>query len=471
MKKAIDKSKIMVLVPLVLTGITFYYCDINSNIRQGINVWEALFSGQFFHYYSINLKSLENGEMIHPANYDMVMNILMGIWQLPLYILEKILNTNIQNYTLAKIWGELYPIIAIVYSGKILRKIALEISMSNEQAENAVFMFLTGTYALTVAGVIGQADTIGIMFILLAMENLIKDNQRRFLFFFIIAAQCKFFALFIFIPIILLREKNLFKIALQTFAPLLVSFLIDLPFKMIDPLGTASKKTRLHAMLYDMTENRISLMGVDISVIFIVFSVICLFAYLHNKPEKPDLGKWYLYLGLCSILSTLVCYRDYPYWLIYVSPFISILIFLKRENLLRRVLLETIASLSLTVGFLIFFHGSYAVNYLLLQQIYPADIINVEKINSVYDIIMTENYCNAWTLTYGIFIAWAIGFLISYFPDRVENGENELIDKEKNENHETDSKQIHLLLWLRAIGGYVICNISLFIYFALKMKG
>lgn len=471
MKKTTSKSKIMAIVLLLLTGISFYYCDINSNIRQGINVWEALFSGQFFHYYSINLKSLENGEMIHPANYDMIMNILMGIWQLPLYILEKILTTNIQNYTLAKIWGELYPIIAIVYSGKILKEIALEISMSDEQAENAAFMFLTGAYVFTAAGVIGQADTIGVVFILLALKNLIKDNQKKFLLFFIIAAQCKFFALFIFIPIILLKEKNLIKIALQTVSPLVVSFLIDLPFKMIDPLGTAPKKTRLHAMLYDMTEHRISLMGVDISIIFIVFSIICLFAYLHNKPEKQDRGKWYLYLGLCSILSTLICYRDYPYWLIYVSPFISILIFYKEENLLRRVLLETIASLSLTVGFLIFFHGSYAVNYLLLYQVYPADIINVEKINSVYDIIMTENYCNAWTLTYGIFIAWAIGFLNSYFPDRLESGGKESIDKVQAENYEADSKQIHLLLWLRAIGGYIICNISLFIYFVLKMKG
>lgn len=89
-------------------------------------------------------------------------------------------------------------------------------------------------------------------------------------------------------------------------------------------------------MLYDMTEHKISLMGVDISIIFIVFSIICLFAYLHNKPEKQDRGKWYLYLGLCSILSTLVCYRDYPYWLIYVSPFISILIFYKKGKFIAK---------------------------------------------------------------------------------------------------------------------------------------
>lgn len=107
----------------------------------------------------------------------------------------------------------------------------------------------------------------------------------------------------------------------------------------------------------------------------------------------------------------------------------------------------------------------------MLNLIYPADMVKVEMVNSIYGFIMSENYCNAWTLTYGIFIAWAIGFLISYFPDRPEAGGKESIDKEQAENHETDSKQIHLLLWLRAIGGYIICNISLFIYFALKMKG
>lgn len=463
MKKEFNKSKIFAIILLLLTSVSFYYVDINSNIRQGMNVWEALFSGRFFHYYNINLASVENGEMIHPANYDMAMNVLMGIWQLPLYILEKLLKTNIQNYVLARIWGGLYPVVAIILSGNVLKRIALLFQMSEEQAENVTFMFMTATYALTSSCVVGQADSIGVLFILLALENLLKNDNKKFLLFYILVAQCKFFALFLFIPIILLKEKNLIKIALQVFPPLVISFLIDLPFKIIDPLGTAPKKSRLHNMLYEMTENRISVMGIDIPIIFILFSLICLYVYFRNKPGENECGRWYLYTGLCSMLSVFACFLTVPYWLIYISPFICILVFMEKRSLNRALFIEAIASLCLTVGFIIKFPYVYDVHNLLLAQVYPLNADSMEILGMFSDFISQYKYCDAWTLSYGIFIAWAVGFLIYYFPEQLKKKEND-----EKENQES-SKYIQPILWLRAIGGYLICNISIFIYVILRI--
>lgn len=460
MKLKMDRSKLIVVLLLVFTAINFYYMDIHSNIRQGINVWEALFSGNFLHYYSINLISVEKGEMIHPANYDMVMNILMGIWQLPLYILEKILHTNIQQYTLAKIWGGLYPMIALLLSGEVLKRIALQIHMSEEQAENAEFMFLTSTYALTAGCVVAQADCIGLWFILLAIENLLSKKNKKFLLFFILAAQCKFFALFIFIPIILLREKNLLKIALQAITPLAVSFIIDLPFKLADPIGAGIKKSRLHDMIYSITENRVSVLGMDIPVVFIVFSLICIYAYLKSKPKENE--RWYLYIGGGAVIAVLFCFKVSPYWMIYMAPFFCLLTMESEENLERKLLAETVASISITVGFIIAFHWIYDTQSLLVTQGgIPGMGGGGGPLCKFSEFLSQEKYYNVWTVFYGIFAAWTVTFLIDHFPGRDTRGCNE---------HGYDMKYVRLLLWGRAIAGFAICNISLFIYFILAAE-
>lgn len=460
MKLKIDKYKIIVILLLLFTSFNFYYMDIHSNIRQGINVWEALFSGHFLHYYSINLASVEKGEMVHPANYDMVMNILMGIWQLPLYILEKILHTNIQQYMPAKIWGSLYPMIALLCSGEALKRIALQVHMSEKQAENVEFMFLTSTYALTAGCVVAQADCIGLWFILLAIENFIKKDNKKFILFFILAAQCKFFALFILIPIILLKEKNLLKIAVQAITPLVVSFMIDLPFKIADPAGTGVKKSRLHDMIYSMTENRISILGIDIPVVFIVFSFICIYAYLKNRPEENE--KWYLYIGGGAVIAVLFCFRASPYWLIYMAPFFCLFTMEQGKNLERTLLAETVASISITIGFIIAFHWIYDTQSLLITQnemVWEGG--GGGPLYEVSEFLRQEKYYNIWTVFYGIFAAWTVSFLADHFPGRNIGNQKE---------YDYDMKYVRMLLWGRAVGGFVLCNISLFIYFVLAVK-
>ena len=83
---------------MFLPLFSVYYDDANSIIRQGMNVWEALFSGRFFHYFSLCNESVPQGLMVHQANYGMVMNLILAIWNLPLWIAEKAAGGNILDH-------------------------------------------------------------------------------------------------------------------------------------------------------------------------------------------------------------------------------------------------------------------------------------------------------------------------------------------------------------------------------------
>ena len=51
-RKYLTAENAILFVAMLLPLISVYYDDANSIIRQGMNVWEALFSGHFLHYFS-----------------------------------------------------------------------------------------------------------------------------------------------------------------------------------------------------------------------------------------------------------------------------------------------------------------------------------------------------------------------------------------------------------------------------------
>ena len=79
----------------------------------------------------------------------------------------------------------------------------------------------------------------------------------------------------------------------------------------------------------------------------------------------------------------------------------------------------------------------------------------------VSEFLRQEKYYNIWTVFYGVFAAWTVSFLADHFPERNIGNQN---------GYDNDMKYVRMLLWVRAIGGFLICNISLFIYFVLAVK-
>lgn len=438
---------------LLITLSSHFYVDVRSNVRQGMLVWEALFSGKFFHYYSIGSEAVEKGLMIHYCNYDMILNILMGIWQLPLYLIEKIIGGNILNFFWARAYSKLYLLALVYTAGIVMKKIALQLGINQEKTEDLQFMFLSNVFLIISAVVASQVDIIGLLFILLALYFLMKEDDPRFIIFFSLAVQCKFFAFFIFLPIILLREKRIWKIVLQLITPFIITILVNLPFSLIDPEGTADKKNRLAIMVEDLLGAKTYLLGFTVPTIFLIFAVICIIAYYIDLSDNENRGKWYLYFGFLGTVGLFITLHVYPYWYIYFSPFITLFFFLDGTKSKRRLLFETICSWAMAVGIVFSRYWCFsAFRSMLFGQMF-SDTKPYLTIEQLWMKFGHLSYYMAWTITYGIFAAWLLLALIYHCPIVSKRRESIPVD----ENIETH-------LWIRAGGNLIICNAGLILF-------
>lgn len=492
---------IILFLLLMLTCSNFYYSDVNSNIRQGINVWKALFTGNFFNYYSVNIESFNNGEMIHYANYDMIMNFLMGIMGLPLYIVECIFKINVQDYLLGRIIAKsIYPFMIMLASdflrGTVREMIGGVKDIYSEEikkrANNAAFMFASSIFVISSTCVMTQADIFGIIFIILSVKYLNRHDLKRFMIFFILAASCKNFALFIFMPVLMLIEKNLFKLFAMLLSPLVVNSLIEMPFKLIDPAGSLSKKSRLWSMFGTMCDTKVPLWGVEIPVIFLLFGGVCIFAFVHKSPDfvnnRLHAIRLYLFFSLASLTAFFMSMRIYAYWIIYFAPFIVLIITLSNyihdneiENqntdmtskIFTDYFLEIFAAFGLTAGFMVKYYSHFNIDIaaVMLPGLFTGvtDVSGFTDLYTFNQFVTNDVYYNMWTVGYGVFTLFCIYLLISNYPKDNKLSLNPDIKMTDSIFIGVNKIGINLsyrsLLWIRAIAGLIFCNIAVILYF------
>ena len=456
--------RILLFFLLLIPLCCFYYDDVHSNIRQGMNVWEALFSGRFFQDYSVNAESQAAGQMTHLANYGMILNIVNGIWQLPLYIIEKIVGGNILDHFAARVWGKLLMYAAMWTSAFIFRRLAVITGFDDEKAERAMIMYLSSSLVILSALNASQLDVVGMNFILLAMCCLIKDDMKKFLLFLILAVQFKDFAWLIFLPVLLLKEKNLPKLAGMLIAPFLFGTLTGIPFSLADPAGVATRKSRIWIQIDWLTRSRVNLVGgIEIPVVFLALGALCMYAYYKvlTKEEETKRIEWYLYMATAAMLPIMICTYSNAHWCIYFVPFYLLLLLRREDNFFLRLMLEMAGTLSLTVAYFVEWWGVFgSLDGMLADLLISKDLGTLISSGEISAILKQEKYFQFWTLAFAAFIIWAVCFLYYNHPGRVQKQEEK---KEKDFWIDGNPQSISMLLWLRAAAAFVICNAMVFI--------
>ena len=449
---------IILILAYLIPTLCFFYEDAHSIIRQGINVWYALFQGRFLEYYSFNLESMQMGEMQDPANYEMLLNILNGIWQLPLYIAEQITGKDILDNIGARIWGSLLAVVFSFLSGWQLRKLGRKAGLQGLRLEWLYFAYMTGAILLDSACMVGQMDVIGTFFLLLAVRCLIDKEDIRFLIYASIAVQCKSFAVFVILPLVLLTQKKVIKAIIYAIIPVAVTWLIGLPFSIADPAGVASKRPRLWFLADSMTRTRIELMGLEVPVLFIALGIVVMTSYYVRAEEQRM--EWILYYAFAGMLPILLFMRSYPQWMLYMYPFALLMIFRKEYDLGKRIFYETAGTLSLITGFLVSYSFVYNENNMwgMLADILAPGLLGTDVLEGISKHLLQEKYFQFWTLSYAAFFIWIIGILICYCPPVLR-----LMESKKRNTNDWSDKQISLWLYFRAIAGIVICNAALFL--------
>lgn len=447
----------------VITLLFFYafiYNDILETSRCGVNLWHDLVEGKLRYFYArrTDMPAIAYQRVVG-ASYEFPIYIIFAIWNFPLFLLEKFAHVDIFSSVLCLMWAKTILLAFVILLCQEIAKICKKLGMSKDTIAMVVMLFVTANFLTTSVVMMASYEVISLYFSLIAINKYMEGNMRGFLLYFTIAVSMKYFALFIFIPLLLLKEKNIFKIAIN----IIVSILPVLACRLLIPMGisypevsdasqmisayatsiiTASTSTSsaiaeaisanasygmgignlgfLYALKYYL---EIGMGRMYYSVFaFVTLYVIC---YIVKIDKQEELNKWVIYVCALAYGLLFTTFFTHAYWIVLLVPFLVILIGQNSKYLYVNMLLEMALTWGMIMAQIVRFswlYGSAIAECMYIPKIvgeltseeYEQLSLQVFLQNMGMDF---DNILNGLTgLGMGIYISCLVLFFVLNFP-------------------------------------------------------
>ena len=346
-------SAIYLLVCLIFF-YSFIYNDIIETMRMGIDVWYSLFDGKLNYFYARRtpVDAIAYPKIVQGV-YDFPIYIVFALWNFPLWIAENFFDVDVFRSPVCLMWGKTLLLVASVLIAGALYRLCRTLEINENNSLFAVFLFLTSNFFMSSIIMMSAYDIVVLYFAILGINYYFKGNMKKFTLCFMCAIPLKFFALLIFIPLVLLREKRIWRIVvylIESVLPILV-FRLFIPCRAVfeDPssaaisLGNIFESTELSnlAFLYTVTyEWTTSLSRIYLSLGF--WGALYLICYLYKPDSEEKIKKWGIYVCFLTFVNLFITCMTHPYWIMLLLPFIVIIMAKNSQYIYANLVLETL---------------------------------------------------------------------------------------------------------------------------------
>ena len=350
----------------ILAGITVYillclmffysfiYNDIIETMRMGIDVWYSLFDGQLNYFYA---RRTPVDAIAYPKTvqgvYDFPIYIVFALWNFPLWIAENFFDVDVFRSPLCLMWGKTLLLLASVLIVGALYRLCRTLEVSEKNSFFAVILFLTSNFFMSSIIMMSAYDIVVLYFAILGIDYYFRGDMKKFTLCFMCAIPLKFFALLIFVPLVLLREKRIWKIVVYlvvSVLPILV-FRFFIPCRAVfeDPSSAALslknifESTELSnlAFLYTVTyEWTTSLSRIYLSLAF--WGILYLICYFYKPESEEKIKKWGIYICFLTFANLFITCMTHPYWIMLLVPFTVIIMAMNSQYSYVNLVLETL---------------------------------------------------------------------------------------------------------------------------------
>ncbi|MCP1108671.1 hypothetical protein NK118_00200 [Lachnospiraceae bacterium PAL227] len=408
----------LMLIVLLFGTAFFLYGDIQATIEHSFNLIDSVLQGRFFDFYQI---AIENNTFGHPAVYDIPIYVIFAVWNIPIYLVFKMTGIDYLASFPCMLWSKLMVVLFVVLTARALYLLARELGIEKKRSKWIVFFFLTSTTLVIPCFVIVQYDIISVFVMLLGMKAYVRGEKRKFILYFILANTLKMFSLFIFIPLVLLKEKKIIRILGQCILGVsgLIACKLIFSSNVFYQISTKSFSSLLI--------NRLQTTGftwqyeVYVLPIFIVFIVgLFIYAYIMEAKDERELGYYAVYIATVAFVGLMTLILFNPYWMVLISPFILLVIFMNPRFFKLNILLETIISaillfVSIVINYWVF--GQSTMTRMLFGVFYPEGrSARFTTINDLFRTLGLDKYIN---FAFGALVACVIAFFIINYPSKV----------------------------------------------------
>lgn len=310
--------------------------DLGITIKHSEDLLSIIKQGKIKDFYSIVLSKAVDGGYYNSstfgfgANYNIGLYIILAIIISPCVLLRKLFNV-VYNDLFILNYVECFLALLDIFSAYLVYKVSINIGFKKEYSKIIAYLYITSTMFLFATVGFGQLDIIAIIFMLIGLNYYVKNQYTKFSLFFAIAVALKMFALFVFIPLILLIEKRLVHIFKYMLYCICIVFA-----NMIVYGGNSGYLITNSKMgeIYDFT-GRFFSVSLDnaihgsLSIFLLVFVLVCISAYNSNNKEK---WKGIIQYPLIIFTAFIVLVGWHPQWLAISCPFIVLALAVSGSN-------------------------------------------------------------------------------------------------------------------------------------------
>lgn len=395
---------------LLYCYLTMCYRDIVMTMYDAYHMWDFIFSADIFYL----------GDWLSSTAYGFSFFLVFGVGMFPVWLISKILplqllakfvtlNTAVGRQDIvatmgALLWIKLYLTVFAVLVLRELKNVAGLIGIDKKRHNWLAFFYLSSLCVVLPLFHIAQYDIISSYFTLLGVRYFLENKKKGFFIAFAIAMPMKWFALYVFLPLILIRYKNLFRIGLSCLlggcGVLFDKIVLGRVLPMIghalgigdgtlhytsimrmsellvsngaDSSAIESLQESMTIMESYMMRNMVQVGEFYASVFILVFALICIAAYLTKRGEGEEDNRKIVYLLFLSMLSFfLFSYSWNSYWLILLAPYLMLCVFMNERLLAINCVLELVFSVGLVIQKMIIQHwvfgGGFTYTFLIFK--------------------------------------------------------------------------------------------------------
>lgn len=373
------EEKILLLVGMIIFGvmfISFIYTDILETTRHGMTLWDSLFSGRIREFYVMNENIIISNTFgtSMASIYDFPVYLVFAIWNLPLWIFEKITGSYALDTYMGLLWAKSISLPFLIGIYIYMVKIGEKISPSNFSKYRCFTLMISSVLIMVPILIMGQYDAIGLFFLLIGLDGYISGDEKKFLFWFAVAITFKMFALFVFLPLVLLKNNDILKVLAKIIIGVSLLLFVKLFQKVFFiPSKVAQEYSSGHFITF-IFESQMGLVYGGISLFFLAYVLLCLYCFLKKKPQKNELGKWAIYIGFIGLLVFFSTSLTHPQWSILLLPFVYLLVLCEtEEKQITGIFIEMIMNLGLLIAEVIYYSWVFNIKtsaYMLAGKLF-----------------------------------------------------------------------------------------------------
>lgn len=276
--------------------------------------------------------------------------IIYAIWNIPMRLLGVVTVPRMDLPLLAVLWAKLLGALVYMMSAVVVYRIAMLLGMKSGKSKLCAYAFLTMPVAFYAQFIFGQYDILMTFCVLMAVYYYLQKKDIPFILWFAAAMTFKYSALLLFLPLLLYRQKNVWKImgaAVLVLVPIALEILLyrnsvsfqQHAFGIGNTANTIAGNPTgyiLNAGFY--TGFELAAVHYEVSFAVLAFGMICAWSYFTKPSGEREYQQTTFYISCLCFFVLFGLSKWHPQWLLFAVPFWVISAFLHKDTKIFMIL-------------------------------------------------------------------------------------------------------------------------------------